>query len=222
VDHPLWRRGDVASGTTTRLEELADRNLVIETVVENGAAKTELLARLDGIVFDRNAGLASNTSSIPTMRLGVATTRPVRVIGVHFFDPVRVLSLVEIVPRPPNRSRDCGNGREVRGLGGKARQLVSRPCRIRGERNVDSVRTVDSPHGGSAGFASAADIDAGLVRGADHPQGPLAVADLIGLDTTMAVAESLYTEFKKSLYALHRCSSAWSTPDCWAACPVEP
>ena len=185
----------------TDLTELADRDLVVEAIVEDERAKTELFARLDEIVTSPEAILASNTSSIPIMKLAVATSRPSQVMGVHFFNPVPVLSLVELVPSLLT-SDDTTE---------RARSYVQD---VLGKRAIDSqdragfvVNALLIPFVLSAirmlesGFATAADIDDGLVRGAAHPQGPLALADLIGLDTTKAVAESLYEEFKEPLYA---------------------
>jgi 3-hydroxybutyryl-CoA dehydrogenase len=183
------------------LEALADRDLVIEAIVEDEAAKTALFTRLDAIVTDPEAVLASNTSSIPIMKLAVATERPAQVIGLHFFNPVPVLSLVELVPSLLT-AQDTAD---------RVRTFVEKDL---GKHPIDSqdragfvVNALLIPFVLSAirmlesGFATAEDIDQGLVRGAAHPQGPLALADLIGLDTTKAVAESLYEEFKEPLYA---------------------
>jgi 3-hydroxybutyryl-CoA dehydrogenase len=183
------------------LEALADRDLVIEAIVEDEAAKTTLFTQLDAIVTDPEAVLASNTSSIPIMKLAVATERPAQVIGLHFFNPVPVLSLVELVPSLLT-AQDTAD---------RVRTFVEQDL---GKHPIDSqdragfvVNALLIPFVLSAirmlesGFATAEDIDQGLVRGAAHPQGPLALADLIGLDTTKAVAESLYEEFKEPLYA---------------------
>ncbi|HVV14512.1 MAG TPA: 3-hydroxybutyryl-CoA dehydrogenase [Amycolatopsis sp.] len=186
---------------TDSLDELADRTLVIEAIVENEQVKADLFARLDKIVTDPDAILASNTSSIPIMKLGTVTGRAGQVLGIHFFNPVPVLPLVELVPslltRPEVVDRARGFAQEVLG-----KHAIL--CKDRAGFVVNSllipfilaaVRMLES------GFASRDDIDEGLVRGAAHPQGPLALADLIGLDTTKAVAESLYEEFKEPLYA---------------------
>ena len=183
------------------LEALADRDLVIEAIVEDEAAKTTLFTQLDAIVTDPEAVLASNTSSIPIMKLAVATERPAQVIGLHFFNPVPVLSLVELVPSLLTSQETAD----------RVRTFVENDL---GKHPIDSqdragfvVNALLIPFVLSAirmlesGFATAEDIDQGLVRGAAHPQGPLALADLIGLDTTKAVAESLYEEFKEPLYA---------------------
>ena len=185
----------------TDLDALADRDIVIEAIVEEEGAKTELLTELDRIVTAPDALLASNTSSIPIMKLGVATQRPEQVLGVHFFNPVPVLPLVELVPSLLTSPDTTERARSfVEGTLGK--QAIDSQDRAGFVVNallipfvLSAIRMVES------GFATAEDIDRGLVLGAAHPQGPLALADLIGLDTTKAVAESLYEEFKEPLYA---------------------
>ena len=185
----------------TDLAGLADRELVVEAIVEDEATKTELFRKLDEIVESPDAIFASNTSSIPIMKLGVVTSRPQNVIGVHFFNPVPVLRLVELVPSLLTAPETTARARAlVEGPLGK--QAID--CQDRAGFVVNAllipfvlsaIRMLES------GFATAKDIDQGLVLGAAHPQGPLALADLIGLDTTKAVAESLYEEFKEPLYA---------------------
>ncbi|WP_436694676.1 3-hydroxybutyryl-CoA dehydrogenase [Geodermatophilus sp. CPCC 205506] len=183
------------------LDRLADRHLVVEAVVEDADVKTELFGRLDEIVAHPEAVLASNTSSIPIMKLAVATSRPQAVLGVHFFNPAPVLSLVELVP---SLLTDPDTTARVRAF--VADTLGKHPIQCQDRAGfvvnallipflLSAVRMVES------GFATAEDIDQGLVRGAAHPQGPLALADLIGLDTTKAVAESLYEEFKEPSFA---------------------
>lgn len=185
----------------TSLASLSDRDVVIEAIAEDEHAKLDLFRRLDDIVESRAAVLASNTSSIPIMKLGAVTSRPQNVIGIHFFNPVPVLDLVELVPSLLTSSEVLEQARSLvtSRLGKKVID-----CRDRAGFVVNAllipfilsaVRMLES------GFASAEDIDRALVSGAAHPQGPLALADLIGLDTTKAVAESLYEEFKEPLYA---------------------
>lgn len=185
----------------TSLDELADRQLVVEAIVEDEEAKTELFRQLDKIVTDPDAILASNTSSIPIMKLGVVTSRPQNVLGIHFFNPVPVLKLVELVPSivtaPEVTERSRAFVQDV--LGKEAIDCQDRAGFVVNALLIpfilSAIRMMES------GFATADDIDRGLVLGAAHPQGPLALADLIGLDTTKAVAESLYEEFKEPLYA---------------------
>ncbi|CUR56269.1 3-hydroxybutyryl-CoA dehydrogenase [metagenome] len=183
------------------LDALADRDLVVEAIVEDEAVKVELFGRLDAIVTSPDAILASNTSSIPIMKLAVATKRPSHVLGVHFFNPVPVLSLVELVPSLLTAPETTERARSfVEGdLGKHAIDCQDRAGFVVNALLIpfilSAIRMLES------GFATAEDIDQGLVQGAAHPQGPLALADLIGLDTTKAVAESLYQEFREQLYA---------------------
>lgn len=183
------------------LTELADRQLVVEAIVEDEQAKTDLFRRLDEVVTSPDAILASNTSSIPIMKLAVVTSRPSHVLGVHFFNPVPVLSLVELVPSLMTDAETTERARAYvqEDLGKHAIDCQDRAGFVVNALLIpfilSAIRMLES------GFATAEDIDEGLVRGAAHPQGPLALADLIGLDTTKAVAESLYEEFKEPLYA---------------------
>ncbi len=186
---------------TTELSELADRELVVEAIIEAEGPKTELFAALDGVVESSDVVLASNTSSIPIMKLAMATGRPDRVIGIHFFNPVPVMRLVEVVPSllTSEETETDANSFAERIL---AKRVVRSQDRAGFVVNallipylLSAVRMYES------GFASAEDIDAGMVLGCGHPMGPLALTDLIGLDTTIAVAESLYEEFREQLYA---------------------
>jgi 3-hydroxybutyryl-CoA dehydrogenase len=186
---------------TTELADMADRQMVIEAVVEDEALKTEVFRVLDRVVTDPAAILASNTSSIPVMKLGIATQRPEQVLGIHFFNPVPVLRLVELVTSlltsPGTAQRSEAFAAEV--LHKKVIRSQDRAGFIVNALLIpyilSAIRMMES------GFATAADIDTGMVEGCNHPMGPLRLADLIGLDTTLAVADSLYTEFKEPLYA---------------------
>ncbi|MBP2329956.1 3-hydroxybutyryl-CoA dehydrogenase [Kibdelosporangium banguiense] len=185
----------------TDIGELADRQITIEAVAENEQIKTDIFAALDKVVEDPAAIFASNTSSIPIMKLGMATSRPEQVIGIHFFNPVPVLKLVELVPSlltgPETQSRADSF---VTGVLGK--QVIRSQDRAGFVVNallvpylLSAIRMMES------GFASADDIDNGMVLGCAHPMGPLRLTDLIGLDTTKAIAESMYAEFKEPLYS---------------------
>jgi 3-hydroxybutyryl-CoA dehydrogenase len=186
---------------TTDLSELADRQLVVEAVVEDEGLKTEVFTLLDKVVADETAILASNTSSIPVMKLGMATGRPEHVIGIHFFNPVPVLRLVELVSSllTSNETTDRAGAFASDVLGKHVIKSQDRAGFIVNALLIpyllSAIRMLES------GFASAEDIDIGMVEGCNHPMGPLHLADLIGLDTTMAVAESLYAEFKEPLFA---------------------
>ncbi|HUQ39976.1 MAG TPA: 3-hydroxybutyryl-CoA dehydrogenase [Acidimicrobiales bacterium] len=185
---------------TTDLADMADRDLVVEAVMEAEAVKVDVFAALDEIACD-GAILASNTSSIPIMKLAMATRRPESVIGMHFFNPVPVMQLVELVS-----SLVTGTETIDRSAAFASDVLGKRVIHARDRAGfvvnallipylLSAIRMVES------GFATAEDIDAGMIEGCHHPMGPLALTDLIGLDTTMAVAESLYEEFKEPLYA---------------------
>ncbi|MFC8127395.1 3-hydroxybutyryl-CoA dehydrogenase [Streptomyces sp. NPDC057302] len=186
---------------TGSLDDLADRQLVVEAVVEDSAAKTEVFAALDKIVEDPDAILATNTSSLPVMRLGMATRRADRVVGLHFFNPVPVLPLVEIVSSLHTAARTVAAVEEfaTHGLGKTVVRSKDRAGFVVNALLVpyllSAIRMTES------GFATAADVDAGMELGCAHPMGPLKLADLIGLDTVASISASLYEEFKEPLYA---------------------
>ncbi len=196
-----------ASGALDRIElttdfgALADRHLVVEAVVESEPEKVRVFETLDKVVESSDALLTSNTSSIPIMKLAMATHRPEQVVGLHFFNPVPVLPLVEIVA-----SLLSGDD-AVRSAEGFAVDVLGKHAIRSKDRAGFIVNALLIPYLLSAvrmmesGFATPEDIDTGMVKGCAHPMGPLALTDLIGLDTTMAVANSLYEEFKEPLYA---------------------
>jgi 3-hydroxybutyryl-CoA dehydrogenase len=187
--------------SATDLDALADAGLVVEAVVEDEEVKLDVFRRLDGVVADPDAVLASNTSSIPIMTMAMATSRPDHVIGMHFFNPVPVLKLVEIVPslltseRTEQRARDFAAdvlGKTTIRSKDRAGFIVNS---LLVPYLMSAVRMLDSA------FASAEDIDNGMMLGCAHPMGPLRLADLIGLDTVKAIAEAMHEEFKEPLYA---------------------
>jgi len=188
-------------GYSADIGSLSDRQLVIEAVVELEAEKVSVFETLDKVVVAPDAVLASNTSSIPIMKLAMATGRPSQVIGIHFFNPVPVLPLVELVTslltsddtvQTAQRFATEQLGKQVIRSQDRAGFIVNA---LLIPYILSAVRMLES------GFATADDIDLGMVKGCAHPMGPLALADLIGLDTTMAIANSLYEEFKEPLYA---------------------
>ncbi len=185
---------------TTDIGDFADVDLAVEAVAEIESIKLDIFTALDKVVVSRDAILASNTSSIPIMKLGMATSRPEKVIGIHFFNPVPVLPLVELVtslltaPETAEQAKAFATGT----LGKQVIRSQDRAGFIVNALLVpyilSAIRMMDS------GFASAEDIDNGMVLGCAHPMGPLALADLIGLDTIQAIAQSMYEEFKEPLY----------------------
>jgi 3-hydroxybutyryl-CoA dehydrogenase len=184
------------------MHALTDRELVVEAVVEEKEAKLAVFRRLADIVEDADAILASNTSSIPIVELAAATgDRAGHVLGLHFFNPVPVLALVEVIP---SLLTDAAVAERARAFA--ADQLGKDPI-VAPDRAGFTVNALLIPYLLSAirmfeqGLASAEDIDKGMVKGCAHPMGPLAVADLIGLDTVMGVAETLYAEHREQLFA---------------------
>ena len=186
---------------TTDLGDFADRHLVCEAVVEDEVVKTEIFAQLDKVVTDPGAVLASNTSSIPIMKLGMATQNTARVIGMHFFNPVPVLPLVELVttlttaPEIVERAETFAHdvlGKQVVRSADRSGFVVNA---LLIPYLLSSIRMVES------GVATVDDIDKAMVLGCAHPMGPLKLADLVGLDTIKAIADRMYEEFKEPLYA---------------------
>lgn len=186
---------------TTDLGDFADRQLVVEAVLEDEAVKTKIFADLDKVVTDPHAVLASNTSSIPIMKLGMATQQAGRVIGLHFFNPVPVLPLVELVTTlmtaPEVAERAEAFTRDV--LGKEVVRSADRSGFVVNALLVpyllSAIRMVES------GFATVEDVDKAMVLGCAHPMGPLKLTDLVGLDTVKAIADKLYEEFKEQLYS---------------------
>jgi 3-hydroxybutyryl-CoA dehydrogenase len=178
---------------TSNVEDLAGSDLAIEAIIESEPAKREVFLKLDRVLPDARF-LASNTSSVPIMKLAADTSRPERILGLHFFNPVPVLTLVEVV-----RSIMTSDGviAEAKAFIG---ELDKEPIDSQ-DRAGFIVNALLVPYLLSAirmyesGFASKEDIDRGMVLGCAHPMGPLALSDLIGLDTLQSVAESMHDEF---------------------------
>jgi 3-hydroxybutyryl-CoA dehydrogenase len=186
---------------TTDLGEFADRDLVIEAVVENEQVKLDIFRTLDQVVERPDAILASNTSSIPLVRLAVATSRPDQVLGIHFFNPAPVQRLVELIPALTTGSETLKRAEHL-----VTEVLGKHPIRAQ-DRSGFVVNALLVPYLLSAirmyesGIATREDIDNGMELGCAHPMGPLKLADLIGLDTVAAIADSMYAEYKEPLYA---------------------
>jgi 3-hydroxybutyryl-CoA dehydrogenase len=186
---------------TTDFADFVDRQLVVEAVIENEAEKLEVFRGIDKAVEAEDAILATNTSSIPVMKLAMATNRPASVLGLHFFNPVPVMHLVELIPSLLTAPETAANA-EVFAETVLGKRVIRSKDRAGFIVNallipylLSAIRMLES------GFATAEDIDSGVVEGLRHPMGPLALTDLIGLDTTIAVSQSLYEEFKEPLYA---------------------
>lgn len=195
-------RDDILSRITisTDLTDQSDRQLVIEAATENEDLKKSIFSDLDSVVADDGAILASNTSSIPITRLGAVTRRPEQVVGLHFFNPVPVMALVELVTTVKTSEATIDEVRAYADTLGKTVILAK-------DRAGFVVNMLLIPYmlGAirmfEAGVASAEDIDKGMRLGANHPMGPLELTDFVGLDTTKFVADVLFEEFKEPLYA---------------------
>jgi 3-hydroxybutyryl-CoA dehydrogenase len=185
--------------STTRLDDLRAADAVVEAVTEDVEVKSALFGTLDEQLPDARF-LASNTSSIPIAQLAAATSRPERVVGLHFFSPVPAMSLVEVVVALDTAAETVEAAEEF------ASDIGKRPIRTK-DRSGFIVNMLLVPYLMAAvrmyedGFASREDIDEGMRLGCGHPMGPLALCDLIGLDVLYSVCDSLFEEFKRPEYA---------------------
>jgi 3-hydroxybutyryl-CoA dehydrogenase len=203
------RRGKVDEGAaadilnriayTTELDDISGVDLVVEAVPENADLKANILSQVAGIVSE-DALIASNTSSIPIAQLAAGLPRPERVLGLHFFSPVPVMGLIEVVTALDTSEDTVETAREYSERLGK-RAIITK------DRSGFIVNMLLVPYLMAAvrmfeeGFASAEDIDEGMKLGCGHPMGPLTLADFIGLDVLYAIGDSLYEEFKQTEYA---------------------
>jgi 3-hydroxybutyryl-CoA dehydrogenase len=185
----------------TDLEALADRDLVVEAASEREDVKLELFQRIGAILEKGEAILTSNTSSIPIVKLGAVSGRADRVMGVHFFNPAPVMQLVELIPSLTTSADTLARmrGFVAEGLGKQPIEATDRAGFVVNSLLVPYLMSAIRMY--EAGYASAADIDKGMVLGCGHPMGPLALSDLIGLDTIRAIGVSMYEEFKEPLYS---------------------
>ena len=186
---------------TTELEDFADREIVIEAIVENEDIKKDVFSKLDKIVTDPKAALCSNTSSLPIQTIASATENPGRVIGLHFFNPVPVLPLVEVIPALTTDEAviERAETYATEALGKTAVRAKDRSGFIVNFLLVpymlSAVRMVEQ------GVATPEDIDTGMKLGASHPMGPLTLADMVGLDTCAFIADVMYKEYGDPSYA---------------------
>jgi 3-hydroxybutyryl-CoA dehydrogenase len=184
---------------TTELGAISEADLVIEAVPEDEDLKVKVMKGIDGNARE-DAIVASNTSSIPIAQLAQWVRSPERVIGLHFFSPVPVMSLIEIVVALDTSPETVTRARAF------AEQLGKRPIETK-DRSGFIVNMLLVPYLMAAvrmfedGFASREDIDAGMQLGCGHPMGPLTLCDFIGLDVLYAIGNSLYEEFKRPEYA---------------------
>lgn len=184
---------------TTELGDLADRDLVIEAIVEDPEAKNELFRRLDELC-GAGAVFASNTSSLTITDMAAVTDRPERFVGLHFFNPVPVMKLVEVV-------RTLATSDEVHEAAFDfARSLGKEPIAARDNSGfvvnlllvpymLDAIRQLER------GVASVEDIDKGMVLGTGHPMGPFTLCDFVGVDTLHRISEIMFEEYREERYA---------------------
>jgi 3-hydroxybutyryl-CoA dehydrogenase len=184
---------------STDLESLSGADLVVEAIVEDEQIKADAFKQLDAVAKPE-AILASNTSSIPIAGLAAATRRPDRVLGLHFFSPVPVMKLVEVVVGLDTADATVARAEAF------AQQIGKTAIRTK-DRSGFIVNFLLVPYLMAAvrmyedGFASREDIDEGMKLGCGHPMGPLTLCDFIGLDVLYSVCDSLYEEFKRDEYA---------------------
>ena len=184
---------------TTDLNALADCDLVIEAIVENLEAKNELFQALDGICKESTI-YASNTSSLTVTDMAAATARPDRVIGLHFFNPVPVMKLVEVVKTIATSQESIDAAFEY------CRKVGKEPITAKDNSGfvvnlllvpymLDCIRQLER------GVASIEDIDKGMVLGCGYPMGPFVLCDFVGNDTTLRIAEIMFDEYREERYA---------------------
>ena len=184
---------------TTKLEDLRDCDLVIEAAIENIAAKHEVFAALD-LVVGKDVIFASNTSSLSITEMAAKTKRPTRFVGLHFFNPVPLMQLVEVVRTPMT---DDAVFKAVEAFALKLPKVVVSAQdtpgfvvnRLLVPFLLDAIRVLES------GVATREDIDNGMKLGCGHPMGPLTLLDFVGLDTTYYIANIMFDEFKEPRFA---------------------
>ena len=177
---------------------VTDADLVIEAVIEDLGVKRDLFARLDSLTV-ASAVLATNTSSLSVAAIAAATTRPDRVLGMHFFNPVHIMKLVELVRHDRTGDEFLARARKAVTRMGKQPIVVNDSPGFASSRlgvvlGLEAMRMVEQ------GVASPADIDKALELGYGHPMGPLKVSDLVGLDVRLAIADYLYQQLKQPHY----------------------
>lgn len=185
--------------TTTAIDDLKGCDLVIEAVIENMAVKKELFAKLDALLGP-DAIICSNTSSLCVIEMAAATKRPARIAGLHFFNPVPLMKLVEIVKTIVTSQETIDSLYTFAAKVGKTAVLAQDTPgfivnRLLVPYLIYAIRMFE------AGLASREDIDEGMKLGCGHPMGPLTLLDFVGLDTTYFIAEIMFDEFKDPLMA---------------------
>ncbi|MET7796265.1 3-hydroxyacyl-CoA dehydrogenase family protein [Streptomyces decoyicus] len=186
--------------TSTDLEAAADADIVVEAVFERIDVKREIFQSLDKLVKDE-AVLASNTSAIPITKIAAATSRPERVVGTHFFSPVPMMQLCELVRGYKTSDEALATARQFAESVGKTCVVVNRDVAGFVTTRLISALVVEAAKLYESGVASAEDIDIACKLGFGHAMGPLATADLTGLDILMHATDNIYTESQDEKFA---------------------
>ncbi|MEV5242692.1 3-hydroxyacyl-CoA dehydrogenase family protein [Streptomyces cinnamoneus] len=186
--------------TTTDLDAAADADIVVEAVFEDIDTKRDIFRTLDGLVKDETV-LASNTSAIPITKIAAATSRPERVVGTHFFSPVPMMQLCELVRGYKTSDETLARAREFAEGIGKTCIVVNRDVAGFVTTRLISALVVEAAKLYESGVASAEDIDVACKLGFGHAMGPLATADLTGIDILMHATGNIYTECQDEKFA---------------------
>lgn len=184
---------------STKVSDFSDRDLVIEAVIENMEMKKNIFAELDKIC-PPNAILATNTSCLSIIDMAMKTKRADKVLGIHFFNPVPLMKLVEVVKTIATSPESVAAGKQFGERCGKKVVIAQdSPGFIVNRLMIPFI--LNAIHMMDNGIATKEDIDAGINLGLNHPMGPLALADLIGLDTVYFIANAMYNELKDPQFA---------------------
>ena len=185
--------------TTTELEDLAGASLIIEAITEDAAAKTALFRELDGLT-GKDTIFASNTSSLSIADLGAGSGRPDRFVGLHFFNPVPLMPLVEVVRAVTTSDATYAAALDVaKALGKQAVEAKDVPGFVVNLLLVPFL--LDAARARERGVASTMDIDRGMMLGCGHPMGPLTLLDFVGIDTVVRIGDIMFDEYREARYA---------------------
>jgi 3-hydroxybutyryl-CoA dehydrogenase len=186
---------------TNKYEDLADCDLIIEAISEDMDLKREVFKTLDSLCKEETI-LATNTSSLSITEIANSTNRPDKVVGMHFFNPVPVMKLVEVIKGIATSEETKNTIVEmVEGVGKTAVEVEEAPGFVVNRILIPMINEAIGIY--AEGIATAADIDESMKLGANHPMGPLALGDLVGLDVCLAIMDVLYDEFGDSKYRAH-------------------
>lgn len=186
---------------TTNYEDLKDCDLIIEAISEDMNVKRETFRKLDELCKDETI-LATNTSSLSITEIANSTNRPDKIIGMHFFNPVPMMKLVEVIKGIATSDETKNKIIEIsKGLGKSPVEVDEAPGFVVNRILIPMINEAIGIY--AEGVASATDIDEAMKLGANHPMGPLALGDLVGLDVCLAIMDVLYSEFGDSKYRAH-------------------